>query len=1000
MRQLFNDNWSFKKLGIDSTYDEAANVERQPVSIPHDWLIWQAKDLYETSCGWYMKTFCLDEKYEAVNIFFEGVYMDCEVYINSRLAGEWKYGYSSFYVDISDFVRVGENEIAVGVRHRSPNSRWYSGAGIFRDVYIHCHKGARFGAGGVYFSALFNEENNAWDINLISDIVSRDNEYTVLHTLADGLGDEVLRSEEASARVSLQNPALWDMDSPHLYTLRSALYTGSSKIDEITQKVGFKTAVFTADGGFFLNKKHVKLNGVCLHHDLGCLGAAFNKEAEHRRLLIMKEMGVNAVRTSHNMPAKGFMELCDELGIAVLSEAFDIWELKKTDYDYARFFKDWYKKDVKSWVERDRNHASLIMWSIGNEIYDTHASPHGLEVTKLLRDEVRKYDYLRNAPVTIGSNYMEWDGAQKCASELDVSGYNYAERLYEAHHEKFPGHKIYGSETASRVQSRSVYHFPKSAVYMTHDDLQCSSLGNCRSGYSDRTAEYNIIKDRDCRFSAGQFIWTGTDYIGEPTPYFTKNSYFGQVDTAGFPKDAFYLYQAAWTEKPVVHLFPYWDFNQGQIVDVTVYTNQYEVELFLNGKSLGKKRTDLLLSYTLDWQVEFAEGTLEAVAYNENGAETCRDRQKSFSDTAFIRAEPNKKSLLANGTDLVFITVSARDKDGNFVANARDRVNIEVSGAGILEGADNGDSTDYDEYKGDSRKLFGGLLLVAVRAGTVAGNIGIKLSGETFAEEVINVAVEESKAAAGVSTYLPKPIISSEEVKREIPVRKIELKPERCELTKENPTVTVKFNVLPQNSTNKNIEWQIVTDSGIKTDLAVIETASASKIILTAKGDGNFRLRAAANNGKPQPEVISELHFTASGMGGVKINPYKFMPAGLYNSGNEMLDCVAGKGVGIGMEGKNKVGFENVDFGDSGSKNFAVKMIHWHTDEEVLFVLWVDGNDAGEFVYQADFVWQTYMENSFELNEKLIGVHDVCFEFKKRRDTQLYFGGFVFSEIK
>jgi len=713
MKKLFNNNWEFQKTDVELSFDILKENNWKRVDIPHDWLIHQTKDLYETSAGWYRKSFAVTGSAAARIVRFEGVYMDTSVWVNGKLAGEWKYGYSTFEFDITALLHEGENEIVVKVSHRSPNSRWYSGAGIFRNVYLLEHKGAYLKSDGVYFSEKQDAQNSSIrNIKLSAESVGGDSiEYVISDENRNVLMTAKSKPNEEIA-VTAENPHLWDTDSPYLYTLETKLYDGGTVTDSQSCRIGFRTIEFRSESGFWLNGKNVKLNGVCLHHDLGALGAAVNKTALRRQLNAMKEMGANAVRTSHNPPAVEFMELCDEMGILVDSEAFDMWELKKTDYDYARFFDDWYVRDVASWVRRDRNHPSVIMWSVGNEIYDTHSSPRGVEVTKMLCAEVRKHDFNHNAYTTIGSNYIEWEGAQNCAMEIETVGYNYGERLYEDHHRRHPEWNIYGSETAARVQSRNVYHFPKSAAYITHDDMQCSCLENCRAGISERTAQTSIIADRDTPFCAGQFIWTGSDYLGEPSPYSTKNSYYGQIDTSGFRKDSYYLYQAAWTNKTVLHLMPYWDFNDGQLIDVMVYTNQPYAELFFNGKSMGKKAVEGI--YSADWQLPYQEGELKAVSYDKDGNITAENSVRSFGDTAEIRLAPDKTVLKADGDDMIFLDISAYDSKGTFVANARNRVVVKVSGAGRLVGLDSGDSTDYDEFKSTSKKLFGGKLLAMI----------------------------------------------------------------------------------------------------------------------------------------------------------------------------------------------------------------------------------------------------------------------------------------------
>ena len=364
----------------------------------------------------------------------------------------------------------------------------------------------------------------------------------------------------------IENPLLWSPDSPNLYKLETVLEKESGEpIEILPHNVGFRTIEMDPDRGLIFNGEKMKIYGVCEHHDLGALGAAFNRAAMARRMKILKEMGINAIRTAHNMPAPELMDLADEMGFLINCEAFDMWERPKTTYDYARFFNEWVEADVRSWVMRDRNHPCLILWSIGNEIYDTHADEkRGLEITKMLKELVEKYDPKKNAPVTFGSNFMPWDNTQKCADVLKVVGYNYAAQYYNKHHAKYPDWVIYGSETSSTVQSRGIYHFPYEQSIMSDDDEQCSVLGNCSTSWGARSTEEVIISDRDVPFSLGQFIWSGFDYIGEPTPYHTKNSYFGQIDTATYKKDTFYIYQAEWTDyrkNPMVHVFPYWDFN-------------------------------------------------------------------------------------------------------------------------------------------------------------------------------------------------------------------------------------------------------------------------------------------------------------------------------------------------------------------------------------------------------------------------------------------------------
>ncbi|MCM1525062.1 MAG: DUF4982 domain-containing protein, partial [Ruminococcus sp.] len=734
--QLFCDKWEFSKNPIGTGYSDG--LDWHEVEIPHDYLIYDTHNLYETSTGWYRRRYnCVKDENIRTSLRFEGVYMDSRVYVNGVQAGEWKYGYSTFEFDITELLRDGDNLITVRVDYREPNSRWYSGAGIYRRVWLKEYGNIHITNDGVYISG-----DISGNVTVSAEVERPEGtgvgSLAVRHIIYDG-EKEITRSEYPccaydksritetvrkdgcaysvnTVTLKIPEPVLWDIDDPHMYDCVTEILQQGNVIDREKSKFGLRKAEFTTDKGFFLNGRHLKLHGCCEHHDLGCLGSAVNPAAIRRKLEKLRVMGVNAVRTSHNMPAVEFMELADEMGFLILSEGFDMWERHKTDNDYAGFFPEYIKKDAASWIRRDRNHPSVIAWSIGNEIYDTHADDRGQEVTSMLMGLVKEHDPRGNGYVTIGSNYMQWENAQKCADILKLAGYNYAERLYAEHHEKHPDWMIYGSETSSVLQSRGIYHFPLSQAVLADDDEQCSSLGNSVTSWSAKSTEACIIPDRDAEFCAGQFIWTGFDYIGEPTPYATKNSYFGQIDTAGFPKDSAYIFRAEWTDhkkSPFVHIFPYWDFSNGQLIDVRVASNAPKVALFFNGVKAAEMDIDHAhgKKLTLDTVIPYSKGELTAVAYDENGNETARDVQRSFGDTSRIRLTPDKTTLKADGRDLIFIDISAYDSEDNFVANANNRVFVSVSGAGRLIGLDNGDSTDYDGYKSVSRRLFSGKLL-------------------------------------------------------------------------------------------------------------------------------------------------------------------------------------------------------------------------------------------------------------------------------------------------
>ncbi|MDE5867109.1 MAG: DUF4982 domain-containing protein, partial [Lachnospiraceae bacterium] len=745
---LWNDGWSFLKTEAGTTYEQVIPrfQEFKAVDIPHDWLIYDALNLYEDGTGWYKKNFVYEQNQDKkAFVTFEGIYMDSTVYINGKKAGEWKYGYSAFTLDITDFLKSGENEILVSACFMSPNSRWYSGAGIYRDVWFKVTDRTYLPENTVYVSTKKQAEKS-FLLRLEAEIAGdRKDEAQVEFSLWDKNGnevnleptDEVVDKSVVVKNYLVKDVELWDVDSPVLYTLKTELMINNEVIQKEEDRIGFKHVEYDAQKGFFLNGRHMKLNGVCEHHDLGALGAAFNKSAMRRKYRILKEMGVNAVRSSHNMMAVGAIELADEMGLLVLSESFDMWERSKTTYDYARFFKEWSARDVESWIKRDRNHPSIIMWSIGNEIYDTHPDEHGKEITAYLKGLVEKYDPMKNALVTLCSNYMPWENTQKCADMLKMAGYNYGEKYYEEQHREHPDWIIYGSETSSIVQSRGIYHFPLKAGILAEDDEQCSSLGNSATSWSAKSMEICATFDRDMEFSLGQFIWTGFDYIGEPTPYHTKNSYFGQIDTAGFPKDSFYVWQSAWTDyrkKPMIHIFPYWDFNDGQLIDVRVSSNAPYVELFINGRSLGKQHLTHEAGsgshIIADYQLPYEKGTLTAIAYDNDEKKVASTERHSFGNSSDIVITPDETKAKADGRDLLFFTISTLDAQGNPVENACDRVSVKVTGSGRLIGLDNGDSTDFDSYKGLSRRLFNGKLLAIVQTDTVPGQIKVEVTGK------------------------------------------------------------------------------------------------------------------------------------------------------------------------------------------------------------------------------------------------------------------------------
>ncbi|MBU7592308.1 glycoside hydrolase family 2 TIM barrel-domain containing protein [Metabacillus halosaccharovorans] len=1016
-KELFNNGWEFAKTNLDNPYDPSS-LSFESIDIPHDWLIYNTVNLYENSIGWYRKKFTLKKEEQHVLLAFDGVYMDSSLYVNNQYVGEWKYGYSSFEHDITDVLVDGENEILVKVVHQSPNSRWYSGAGIYRNVWLKTRDKNHIVTDGIYISTKKGE--NSWQIEVDTEI-NHDHDVLITHVLLEdehviAITKEEIRSDSSTSInqqvLEVENPVLWDTDIPHLYELKTQLsLVNKSKdsyqeIETITQKIGFREINIDPTNGLHLNGEKMKLNGVCEHHDLGALGAAFHKTALKRRLDILKEMGVNAIRTAHNMPAKELMELADEMGFLVVTESFDMWERPKTPYDYARFFKEWAYHDVKSWVMRDRNHPSLLMWSIGNEIYDTHADERGQEITELLMQYVKEFDPKENASITIGSNYMPWENAQKCADIVKVAGYNYAEKYYQKHHEEHPDWVIYGSETASVVQSRGIYHFPFEKSILADDDEQCSALGNSSTSWGARSAEACILAERDTPFSLGQFIWTGFDYIGEPTPYHTKNSYFGQIDTATFKKDSYYIYQSAWTNyktAPMVHIFPYWNFNKGQMIDVRVCSNAPKIELRLNGRKIGVHDIDHEKGESLVgwWKIPYEEGELKAIAYDETGKEIAMDVRSSFGDAKYISLQPDKENVIANGTDLLFVEITLNDEHGNPVEDASNRVDVLVSGAGRLVGLDNGDSTDYDQYKGLSRRLFSGKLMAIIASTLEAGKIMIEVSSKGLDTQTIEIESFpiQNGSLQGIAATVKNqkmPIVLGS--KDEIPVRKIEIISESGQFFNESMTeIEVHANIYPLNATYQDVEWSVVNESGIKSNIAKV-TGNGKKAFITALGDGEFRIRCTSKNGSDKIRLISQLEFKAEGLGTAYKDPYEFISAGLYDYSRGEVTNGNERGVATSRDGETQVGFREIDFGSYGSDTITIPIFALSSEQYQLQIWEGMPDDEGsqllaDVIYQKPSKWNVYQEETYQLSKRLHGISSICFVLNQK----VHIKGFTFE---
>lgn len=1007
---LFNDGWQFCLCDIGTELSALPGRHWYDVELPHDWLINDASKLYETGEGWYRRSLpCSAEQLSGrVLLNFDGVYMNSTLFVNGKEAGSWTYGYSAFEHDITDFLHEGENELLLRVSHQSPNTRWYSGAGIFRDVMLKLRPAAYIGTNGVYIHSAPQPEGG-WTTEVETDVVGEASDIRMLLEVFDPAGASMggygLEAhfdgghEKFTASFNSTDPELWSVDDPMLYTLKISLYSGSELLDCVNETFGYRTAEFDPDRGFLLNGEPVKLHGVCMHHDLGALGSALNEAALARQLRIMKEMGVNAIRTSHNMPARQLVQLCDEMGLLVDSEAFDMWEKPKTEFDNHRFFTEHAERDVRSWIERDRNHPCIIMWSIGNEINDT-IDPHGLDITKRLYEYVLKYDPKGNAAPTIGSNYMGDENAQKCSDVVKLAGYNYSEYLYDEHHKKYPDWVIYGSETASAVRSRGIYRFPAELPLLTGEDCQCSSLDNSVVGWGS-SAMKSWRLDRDCPFCCGQFIWTGFDYIGEPTPYNTKNSYFGIVDTAGFPKDIYYFYQSVWVspeQKKVLHIVPsYWDFIPGQEIDVLIYSNARDVELFLNGKSIGSHVMELETSQDMraHFKVPFEPGVLRVVGHFADGSE-CSEVLHTPSDPAAVVLTSDKETLLADGRDIAFVEISTVDVNGIPVGNARNLIRVEVSGAGRLVGLDNGDSTDYDSYKGDNRRLFSGKLLAMIESTLEPGEITVRAYSEGLENAELRLVSENCGEVSGVSVVTENKFPAvCRAYTGEVPARLLLPEVDVNSFDPERRSAEIRAKLLPENCTYDDISWSVVRRNGVESNLAQVEGSGRSAVV-TAKGDGEFFVRAMVHNGAEHPQVIADIPFTAEGLGAAVRDAYSFISASTLDSSNVPTNIIE-DGALSNFDGRTVMTYSDIDFGKTGSQIISLSV---GTCFDMPVEVWEGTPDDGKLICRVDFGnnghWCGFAGQDFALAERLTGVRTISVVI----DSRVIFGGFSFVPIE
>ena len=794
------------------------------LNLPHDWAIegdfspsnpsGASGGALPGGIGWYRKHFSLspDEKYDRFTITFDGVYMNSTVYINGHKLGTRPYGYSTFEYDLTPYIyKKGDNVIAVKVDNSDqPNSRWYSGCGIYRHVWLtKTLKKAYIPQWGQYVAT-----TPKGDVKVKVDFHANGSrlKLSIRNTIYDAAGKVVARSQGSqNQQLKVRKPHLWSIGKGYLYTVKSELVVNGKVVDTATTQTAFRDVRFDARKGFFLNGENMKINGVCEHHDFGCLGAALNEDALHRKLTILRDMGVNAIRSSHNPPAPELLNICDSMGIMVMDESFDMWRRKKSNGDYARFFDEWHQRDLSDLVKRDRNHPCIIMWSIGNEVleqwsdaaadtlsleqanlilnagHDASTLAHSDELsvnsllTRHLADIVKKYDPWGARPVTAGCNEPDPKNHLFKSGAIDVIGFNYHHQWVKDVPKNFPNKPFIFSESVSALQTRGYYRMPSDSIYTapvewwlpyTDPSFKCSAYDNMHASWSSTHEEtWDVVKHND--FVGGQFIWTGFDYIGEPTPYAypARSSYFGIIDLAGLPKDSYYMYQSEWTKKPVLHLFPHWNWLPGQQIDMWCYYNQAdEVELFINGKSQGirKKKVhgegnaaaanavsaetdanagafDRSTEYHVMWRVTFEPGEVKVVARKQGreiSSQTIKTAgpphhlvlKKTYQNTlasaahtpsgvpADLQSAVKKGSTSVPGdlqsptspsSPTTFVEVNVVDKDGNLCPNAENEIYFSSS-AEIL-GTDNGNQTSLERFTDPKRKAFLGKCIIVLR---------------------------------------------------------------------------------------------------------------------------------------------------------------------------------------------------------------------------------------------------------------------------------------------
>ncbi|CAC9972432.1 glycoside hydrolase family 2 TIM barrel-domain containing protein [Flavobacterium panici] len=791
----FNADWSFHLNDSLTNKDTiGTSTKWRTLDLPHDWSIEGKFDEKSSAgygggslnggLGWYKKTFKIakEDINKIISITFDGVYKNSEVWINGHYLGKRPNGYIGFQYELSPYLNYGEktNEIIVKVDNsKQPNSRWYSGSGIFRNVWLETTDKLHVEHWGTYVTTpkvtaekasvnietrIQNDHLESKKLTLVTTIYKEDKKVTSGSTTYITLTPK--SGTLLNVKAEVESPVLWSVEKPELYTAITEILVDDKIVDQYKTNFGIREFKFDLNKGFILNGKQVKIKGVCMHHDLGPLGSAINTRAIERQLEILKEMGVNGIRTSHNPPAPELLDLCDKMGFIVMDEAFDMWKQNKTKYDYANDWDKWHRIDLGDQLRRDRNHPSIFIWSIGNEIPEQW-NETGVEIAKELAEIVRINDKTRpltaamNPPVNMNIDAVTLQFEKKNvqfnaiakSGILDLIGYNYAHQTYEYHQKNFPNTPFIATETTSGLETRGYYDTVSDTIkkWPVRWDLKFTegNPGNTVSAYdqvqapwgSTHEATWKVIKKHD--FLSGMYIWTGFDYIGEPTPYEwpSVSSYFGIVDLAGFPKDVYYMYQSEWTDKTVLHIFPHWNWKAGQTVDVwAYYNNADEVELFVNGKSVGKrskKGDDLHVM----WRIPFQAGTLKAIS-RKNGKTVLEKEIKTAGNPSQLKLTADRSTIKADKNDLSFVTVDILDDKETLVPNANNEINFSLTGNGKIVGVCSGDPVSHESYKGNKHTALAGKCLVIVQSGDKTGRVELTAKAKGLKPATIVITTE------------------------------------------------------------------------------------------------------------------------------------------------------------------------------------------------------------------------------------------------------------------